>query len=616
MAMEHRTSYESDPLNAFAGLFLLPREISNPSEASRASQLNDLQSIHLVMKSAGLRNAEKLIEESKAIVDNGSEQLLTAYYPHFISHLGLDDHVDRKGEKDKALELRPNLGRKRSGFSMKPYGSQPTVITLGPKVDLDQITDPEEYFLAFKKLENAQQEINRQLGVVDNHSNTNILLTNSRHPQQPLHSRRKAKFKHIHPIVRFDDIDTVIPSKDIRELDDVCSPKSDSQLENNTHDAELRESELAGVITEEENRLNYAMDRLLSHNLEEFQGDRVFSLLQEELQLKPLDSSALLISHPTTSTEINKIKKNSDVSLLDNQAYRCTETNAHSDSIDTGHCESPDWTVGDDEVHTDEGYIAMRGMELFNESHGSMGQHNEGNHVDIQTNDGKLSTQYKDSDGQVCGSDCIDKDECTHVQDLPLSQVQEEADDTTNASYAIETNNQSFMYCQLDEHAKDFPSAYSSEQIHSADDAYISENCTGVQNPSNQSKFVAAEGHMMDMRSAVTDTNPRQHIMKHRATEQTRKNNPFRGRRETRSLKSRPSVADGGTMFEGGVRRSKRIKSRPLDFWKGEKLLFGRVNESVKLIGVKYESPTSGNMKVKSYVSDKYKEVLELAARD
>ncbi|CAH9076099.1 unnamed protein product [Cuscuta europaea] len=527
--------------------------------------------------------------------------------------MGLDDHVDPKGAKDKALEIRPNLGRKRSGFSMKPYGSQPTVVTLGPKVDLDHITDPEEYFLAFKKLENAQQEISRQLGVVDNHSNTNILLTNARHPQQPLYSGRTVKFKHIHPIVRLDDNDTVILSKEIHELDDVCSPKSDSQIENNTHDAELLESELAGLITEQENRVNNAMDRLLSHNLEEFQGDRVFHLLQEELQLKPLDLSALCISLPTSSTEINKIKKNSDVSLLDNQAYRCTETNAHSDNIDTRHCESPDWTVGDDEVHTDE---AMTGMELFNESHGSMGQHNEGSHVDIQTNDGKLSKQYRDIDGQFCGSDCIDKDECSHVHDLPLSQVQQEADDTTHASYAIGTNNQSFMYCQLDEHAKDFPSAYSSEQIHSADDAYISENCTGVQNPSNQSKFVAAKGHMMDMRSAVPDTNPRQHIMKRRATDRTRKNNPFRGQRETRSLKSRPSVADGGTMFEGGVRRSKRIKSRPLDFWKGERLLFGRVNESMKLVGVKYESPTLGNMKVKSYVSDKYKEVIELAARD
>lgn len=39
-------------------------------------------------------------------------------------------------------------------------------------------------------------------------------------------------------------------------------------------------------------------------------------------------------------------------------------------------------------------------------------------------------------------------------------------------------------------------------------------------------------------------------------------------------------LTDAGTLFEDGVRRSKRIKSRPLEFWKGERLLFGRVNES------------------------------------
>lgn len=35
----------------------------------------------------------------------------------------------------------------------------------------------------------------------------------------------------------------------------------------------------------------------------------------------------------------------------------------------------------------------------------------------------------------------------------------------------------------------------------------------------------------------------------------------------------------------------------------------------MKLVGVKYVSPSVGNMKVKSYISDEYKEVVDLAAR-
>lgn len=37
---------------------------------------------------------------------------------------------------------------------------------------------------------------------------------------------------------------------------------------------------------------------------------------------------------------------------------------------------------------------------------------------------------------------------------------------------------------------------------------------------------------------------------------------------------------DAGTSFQDGVRRSKRMKTRPLEYWKGERLLFGRVNDS------------------------------------
>ena len=39
-------------------------------------------------------------------------------------------------------------------------------------------------------------------------------------------------------------------------------------------------------------------------------------------------------------------------------------------------------------------------------------------------------------------------------------------------------------------------------------------------------------------------------------------------------------ILGAGTNWESGVRRSTRIRCRPLEFWKGEKLLYGRVHKS------------------------------------
>ena len=39
-----------------------------------------------------------------------------------------------------------------------------------------------------------------------------------------------------------------------------------------------------------------------------------------------------------------------------------------------------------------------------------------------------------------------------------------------------------------------------------------------------------------------------------------------------------------GTSWESGTRRSTRIKSRPLEYWRGERFLYGRVNNSEYLL--------------------------------
>ncbi|XP_028191473.1 centromere protein C-like isoform X2 [Glycine soja] len=87
---------------------------------------------------------------------------------------------------------------------------------------------------------------------------------------------------------------------------------------------------------------------------------------------------------------------------------------------------------------------------------------------------------------------------------------------------------------------------------------------------------------------------------------------------KNKKLSNRHSLAAAGTSWTSGLRRSTRIRTRPLEYWKGERLVYGRVHKSLAtVIGVKCISPGSDGkpiMKVKSYVSDKHKELFELAS--
>ncbi|EOA39763.1 hypothetical protein CARUB_v10008413mg, partial [Capsella rubella] len=91
--------------------------------------------------------------------------------------------------------------------------------------------------------------------------------------------------------------------------------------------------------------------------------------------------------------------------------------------------------------------------------------------------------------------------------------------------------------------------------------------------------------------------------------------------REAKIFSRRKSLAGAGTKMEGGIRRSTRIKSRPLEYWRGERFLYGRIHESLTtVIGIKYGSPEDGKndkraSKVKSFVSDDYKDLVDFAAR-
>ncbi|XP_050384720.1 centromere protein C [Argentina anserina] len=99
----------------------------------------------------------------------------------------------------------------------------------------------------------------------------------------------------------------------------------------------------------------------------------------------------------------------------------------------------------------------------------------------------------------------------------------------------------------------------------------------------------------------------------------TEANSRSRKTQKKKEVSKRQSLAGHGTIWKSGVRRSTRIRTRPLEYWKGERLLIGRIHNSLPtVIGMKYASPGKGegdgSLKVKSFVSDKHKMLVDLVS--
>ncbi|CAM0881721.1 unnamed protein product [Alopecurus aequalis] len=90
-------------------------------------------------------------------------------------------------------------------------------------------------------------------------------------------------------------------------------------------------------------------------------------------------------------------------------------------------------------------------------------------------------------------------------------------------------------------------------------------------------------------------------------------------RKKRRELDGRKSLAAFGFSWKSGVRRSTRIRSRPLQDWRGERFLYGRIHETMTtVIGVKSYSPSQdgkAELRVKSFVEEQYSDIVAQAAK-
>ncbi|XP_042049476.1 centromere protein C-like isoform X2 [Salvia splendens] len=673
-----------DPLSGLSGLSLFPRTIRASAEAPVPSDSMDLGFIHNFMKSLKeLRSPEKLMSEAKKIVDGGAD-LLSNISSYAISVGVTNDNAAKA--KDKPQERRPGLGlaRKKASFSLKPSISH-IPVNLEPVLDMDSLQDPDAFFDAYERTENAKKEMQKQLGV----SVENIGL------YKPSYNERRRRpgilgksynYKHRYSSTPSENDDMWMSSQEIVSQDIPSPPKDvlqekliDPGADPNLSDVE--EVELAESMKKTEGGDNAMLEELLSCNDDDLEGEGALNILQERLKIKTLDMEKLcfltelpgvgrasVLTSPgsrqkprRSSVVLDSVLKNlnkklpmeqkqldnpadhlfsptpprnlfGSISLLKNKILQPNPLRDPFSPQEIDLCPHPnsiptnpnDELLGQVDFRKDLGHEleshvkfcrtepAMSDMDSQQvlENVGNLPEQSLSENASMQTESG--STKEHASPGQL-------RDKLVGQADVPKELGMFNEMESNKELHSI-----NFTFCNLDEHQANENADGLAEQFGDENASIPSMDANSRQNeePDNSNGEAMNTNHNdkegKGDASTRQQTNPEQHEV-HAAK-------PKRGKRKAGDKRIRDahpmkkSIADGGTSFETGVRRSKRVRTRPLEYWKGERFLYERVEDSLKLIGLKYISPGKGNenLKVKPYIlSEKveYKELLDLAAR-
>ncbi|XP_057968131.1 centromere protein C [Malania oleifera] len=692
MVNESQSSDLVDPFGGYSSAPLLfPQTFRASTTATKPKDQDDIDSIHAYLKSLALSSPHKLLEQARTIVNNGPELLNSK----------LSSYVASK-DKNEALatvvmenprERRPALGRKRPQFSLKLDSSQLN-ISLEPSLDIDQLQDPEEYFLAHEKLENAKKEIWRQTGNAFVDLNQHKPSMNARR-RRPGLLGRSASYRHRYSSVVSDKDENFISSQETFEQD-ICSPYNCVLPENltNLNDAS-QEEELADSTVEAERKVDRLLDELLSNKCEDLDGNVAFTLLQDRLQIKPIDVDRLCLPdlHDTKRSEVmvsrGSLPKRRNV-LLDVQnvlkGMSCKTPVMHKQIA-----ESPVHPLASPtppksplasisllkkrilQQNTSVDPFSALNIDLSPASNSSpVGSiHNQSNHIDCRKNlsvseeSNSLMVEADDTTAANMGTEGsghpfdnyidhslnrLETEAGDKVEDMTLGAVPSARPDIdVEDSTAVKLHSS----CgQLDQSspaasepdATDAPAEISGsgpeQQIKEFQEPSVEalvKQSTANKPPSrgrkkkkfpqrqslaDQSIPAASEPNAMGGPANPPDICAEQHLKEPSVValgEQSKANTPPCRRHKRMKFSQRQSLAGAGASWEAGVRRSTRIRMRPLEYWKGERFLYGRVHQSLAtVIGLKYVSPAKGEgkptMKVKSYVSDEYKELVELAA--
>ncbi|KAL9156763.1 hypothetical protein ABFS82_09G099900 [Erythranthe guttata] len=683
MASKAGVSDSVDPLGGINGPSLFPRTIRASADVPVPADSKDLDSIHNFMKSLELRSPEKLMCEAKKIVDGGI-QLMESNFASFAENVGIGDAIAAKG-KDRPQERRPGLARvrKRAPFSLKTNISQPSVI-LEPTLNIDHLQDPDEYFDAYERMQNAKKEIQKQLGG----STDNLDLykpSNNARPRRPGILGKSYNYKHRFSSTPYENDDTSMPSQETVDEDIPNSPKDESQ-EKLVHpdpspDAGSEEVEAAESTKKTDNEVNNILEELLSCNYEDLEGHGALNILQDRLKIKPLDRENLYMTEladvgrtsiSIVSESLQKPRKNSSVIDSVLKSFSRKRSIEHEPVANpNNHVSSP---TPPRSPFASMAFLKKRilqsnplrdpfsplDVDLSAFPNASPALTKDKRQDDAPKDSGmssELESRVEVEYAEPATSNVNAQEAKENTQGMGMSselQSHVEADyaepTTSNAQKATENAQDDFeneVMAEAHNLSEQFADGNASTDAGSRPNEESDNNTEKIMNVNeNESNHAVLEEEARDATSNRQQKDPEQQPKVHQKKLQRGKRvlgeecnlqrgkgvvdeerKLQRGKRvlgEERIKKAHPmrkSLAECGTSFDTGVRRSKRIKMRPLEYWKGERFLFGRVDDSMKLIGVKYISPgksDNDNMKVKPYIlseSPDYKELLELAAR-
>ncbi|KAK4252833.1 hypothetical protein QN277_010978 [Acacia crassicarpa] len=556
--------------------------------------------------------------------------------------------------KDYPRKRRPALGHKRTHFSLKPNKIYPSEI-LKRNLDIDYLKDPEEFFLAYERLENAKREIQKQMGGVSFELNQNNKSPHVRQSRPGLLRNNKwrlVKYKHQY------SVGTSNHNYHSPSFQEIYKPGSQGFAGEGTDknrpclaslESELNDSSVA------EEKIDDILNELQHSSCDSLEGDVAFLHLQDSLQIRPIISQKSSIpdladiqvadlkyfgcdlsrpgkvlsdAHNLSKQMRNKtpLKQRRDAgntlrqlpsasptppkspfallsSLLKHYSFSSTSVDPFplidDDNLPTRNTSEVNQEIN--LINSGEPVSSIKDLVSKTNSVGATrkcastsGKSKEDNSKklgfytnidskeplvdidgDIEHNDmgdGFMDVTVCGSHSEVHEENMLEAERSVYRDGLDLDSVNPLADQSTPVG--------------LQSNAMD-------ESTISSNDGGEAEQCLQVPEKTKASKASVKE----------------------------RKDKTYsRREQKNKSLSRRQSLAAAGTSWKSGVRRSTRIKTRPLEYWKGERLVYARIQESLAtVIGVKYMSPgtTDGKptMKLKSYVSDEHRELLAMASK-
>ncbi|XP_052175578.1 centromere protein C-like isoform X3 [Diospyros lotus] len=616
-----------------------------------------------------LGSPSKHLKHVNAIVDGGFDHL-TFDFPSSVASETRKIALAAKG-KESPQEPRSALGCKRAPFSWKPDLCQPSV-SLDPSLIVDLLQDPNEYFLAHERLDNAKEELRRQRGENMTHLKDCSLLKTKRN-RRPGIRGKSVCYKHHFSSVLCQDDDIFMSSQETLGQHVLCSPIYISQPDAVDPDVVLQEDDLLGSVSKKESRVNALLDELLSDNCENLDGDEPLSFFQKHLQIKALDFDKLcppnfhdvgknnlldfgeklkmpqatvpdihnvvkrmsgktpvkhkeVVENPIDSPSLPTPPKSSfaSLSIFQKDALQQYLSDDEFSVLDLSAARKKShWFDTRPELRASGtlksmiiekcGTMVDMGQEELIRGHSLLLSEKSVKYdsckirvdIDVGTSESQNGFKEKNECGIMADRVMDDNDSRPNtVTDLladgvnkmveNVGEIRQEAlslnqlNANLSESLKLSTNFQTDGPNQMEENAEGTPRNTEAEM--NTEDPAV-ENLESNQSHPDQSSPAAARSCAVRGPSKISDFIPLQHDETSRVSlnQQSKSKRPRLGDRELRALSCRLNLAGvlscrlnlagAGTYWKSGVRQSNRIKMRPLEYWKGERFLYGHMRE-------------------------------------